>query len=590
MAVRGAGTLGLSEFLALLEERLDRLPPGELRAVLLAHAQRLPTRDRQAFLGIFPAGPDAVARQRRAPDADHACRDLLADIDSFAAQLSDGEYFEGWGWDDDLQDERAWGNESWVEEMDDLFARAADVFLAGNMTGARDVYGRLLEVFSLDEEVGTFSGPSAATEMVSTDVGEAVARYLRALYETTAPDARAAEVCQRYADLYYLAPSLSLHAIDGTRREKLPELDLFLPAWIDVLIERTDGIWVLAARQRLLTEAAVWRSGIAGLAEVARRSGPHQPTAYLDWIDALTEAGRPAEAAAAAREGLAVPGLPAERAAEVADRLAAVVLRQGDRSAALEARRQAWRAAPTRQRLLAMVTAAQAAGALHETLTAEADCPATAPDRLTAELLLLADRADEAADLLAKAPALGWSRADHPGAVVLPYLMIAAAGRPVPPRTTVVGRLFAAIDAIGGPDAVSPVGSLPDDEEMSGQIADGQPHDPASPQISLTGLLAQRLSTQDTPQRRQRWLALVQATVEQRVEAVVTSKHRGAYARVAELAAACAETLALRQDTTAGEAFLAQVRARYPRHVAFRRELDTAIRASSLLPAPPRRR
>jgi hypothetical protein len=33
MAVRGAGTLGLSEFLAVLEERLDRLPPGELRAV-----------------------------------------------------------------------------------------------------------------------------------------------------------------------------------------------------------------------------------------------------------------------------------------------------------------------------------------------------------------------------------------------------------------------------------------------------------------------------------------------------------------------------------------------------------------------------
>jgi hypothetical protein len=130
-----------------------------------------------------------------------------------------------------------------------------------------------------------------------------------------------------------------------------------------------------------------------------------------------------------------------------------------------------------------------------------------------------------------------------------------------------VGRLFAAIDAIGG-----------------------QPHDPASQQISLTALLAERLSTQDTPHRRQRWLALVQATVERRVEAVVTSKHRGAYARVAELAAACAETLALRQDATAGEAFLAQVRARYPRHVAFRRELDTAIRASSLLPAPPRRR
>jgi hypothetical protein len=56
MAVRGAGTLGLSEFLAVLEERLDRLPPGELRAVLLAHAQRLPARERQAFLRVTDSG------------------------------------------------------------------------------------------------------------------------------------------------------------------------------------------------------------------------------------------------------------------------------------------------------------------------------------------------------------------------------------------------------------------------------------------------------------------------------------------------------------------------------------------------------
>ena len=392
---------------------------------------------------------------------------------------------------------------------------------------------------------------------------------------------------KRYAGLYYLAPSLNLHTISGTRREELPDLEPFLPAWIEVLAAHTDGIWA-ADRQRLLTEAAVWRSGIDGLAEVARRPGPRQPTTYLAWIDALAKAG-PADAAAAAREGLALPGLPGERAADMADRLATATLRLGHTSRSLAARRQAWRAAPSRQRLLAMVAAAQAAGSLSATKAAEADDLPDAPERLTAELLLLADRPDEAADLLAKAPPLGWSGAGHPGAVVLPCLMVAATGRPVPPDTTVMGRQFAAIDTIGARDAMPSAGGFPGDAETSGQIAGGQPGGQA-PQIALSALLAQRLSAQVTPEQRQRWLALAQSTVEQRVNAVVTSKHRGAYARVAELAAACAETLTLSKDTPVGEAFLGQVRTRYPRHVAFRRELDLAVRSSSLLSLPPRSR
>jgi hypothetical protein len=588
MAIHSARTLALSDFLAAMEERLERLAPGQLRAVLLAHAQRLPARDREAFLGIFPGGPDSAASPARAPDQDGADPHLLADISAFCEQVRSGVYFQGWGWDDNLQDERSWGDESWVEEMDDLFARAAEVFLAGNMAGALDAYGRLLDALGLDEEVGTFSGPSAAADMVGTDIGEAVARYLRALYETTPPGERAAAVYQRYADLHYLAPSLSLHAIAGTRREQPADLSLFRSAWIDVLAANTDGIWA-ASRQRLLTEAAVWQGGIDGLAEVARRPGTHQPTTYLDWIDALAGADRLADAGAAAREGLALVDLPGERAAEMADRLATVTLRQGDTVTSLQARRRAWRAAPSRQRLLAMVTAARAAGALSATLIAEAEHHATAPDRLAAELLLLADRADQAGELLAKAPALGWSRPGHPGAVVLPYLMVAATGRPVPPCTTILGRHFAAIDAIGTRDATPSAGGSPGGEEPSGQNTDDQTGRPATPQVPLSTLLAQRLSTQAVPPQRQQWLALAQATVEQRVDAVVTRKHRGAYARVAELAAACAETLTLCRGTTAGEAFLTLIRNRYPRHVAFRRELDTAIRTSSLLPPPPGR-
>jgi hypothetical protein len=509
-----AGVLSLGEFLAALEDRLRALTADELRAVLLGHAERIPARERVTFLGIFAADPSAVAGLRCSPNADHADTNLLSDMDAFAGQLRSGAYFEGWGWDDDLHEERAWGDESWVEEMDDLFARAAEVFLGGDMRTARDAYGRLLDAFGLDEEVGTFCGPSAASDMVSTDIGEAVARYLRALYETTSPGERAGVVYERYAGLHHLAGSLSLRAIAGARREELPDLALFLPAWIDVLAAHTDGVWA-RDRQRLLSEAA-----------------------------------------------------------------------------SLEARRDAWRTAPTRPRLLALVTAAEDAATLEETLAAEADHPTAAPDRLTAELLLLADRVDEAAALLAKAKPLGWSQPGHPGAVVLPYLMVAATSLPPPPVTTHLGRQFAAIDTASTWDPLVALHDRRDgDCGMDGQIPRARPSESAAPQVLLSALLAGRLPGQASSTQRDRWLAAAGAAVEQRVAAVITNKHRGAYARVAELAVAYAESLTVCHDTAAGVTFLAQLRAHYPRHVAFRGELDTATSTSSLLPAPaPRRR
>src|SRR6266508_3688974 len=129
---------GLGGFLAVLEQRLAALPVDDLRAILVAHAERLPVRDREAFLAIFPA-PSATVSQVPGPcqvDCPDGTR-LLADIDAFVDRVRSGVFFEGWGWDDDLHEERAWGDESWVGEMDDLFAVAAEAFLAGDLALAR---------------------------------------------------------------------------------------------------------------------------------------------------------------------------------------------------------------------------------------------------------------------------------------------------------------------------------------------------------------------------------------------------------------------------------------------------------------------
>jgi hypothetical protein len=569
---------GLGEFLTLLEQRLAALPADDLRAALVAHAERLSPGDRETFLAIFPACSATVPQvpgPRPVPCPDGA--GLIADIDAFAERVRSGVFFQGWGWDDDLRQERAWGDESWVGEMDDLFAGAADAFLAGDLVLARGAYGRLLGAFSLDEEVGTFCGPSCPSDMLATDVPEAVARYLRTVYETTPLPDRAKELYARYAEVGHLAAGTGLHTIAGTRRSGLPDLGAFLPDWIEVLTAQTSGFWA-RDRQRLLTEAAVWHAGTDGLSAVARRPGDHQSTAYLDWIDALAREGRLDDAAAAAREAMTLAGLPAERDAEVADRLGELTVRLGDPPAALDARRAAWRAHRTRTRLLALVAAAEAAGQRTATLQAEADLVPAAADRLGCELLLLAGRIDAAAVALVASDPLGWSRPEHAGPVVWPVLLVAAIVPAVPDAQTQLGRQFAAVDTAGHRYGLTT--SEPDD-------GDGE----AAAPPSLSSLLASRIgSDAGTPRQRRQWLGAAREVADRRIDAVVGGKHRGAYQRVAVLAVAYAEALALAEDQAAGAAHVAAVRGRYPRHVAFRDELDRATATSALLPAPPPRR
>ncbi len=594
-----SATLGLKPFLEELAGRLEGLDRDELGQVVLAHAEGLPAGQRAAFLEIFPPRR-ASARHRRVPPAAPAidpeeAAQLLSDIDAFVETVRTGGYFQGWGWDHELREERAFGDESWVLEMDGLFEVAGGAFLDGALEFARDAYGKLLQAFSLDQEVGTFCGDRAAAEMVETDVGEAKARYLRALYETAPAAQRPQRLLEALEELDGIGPEASLQAVVDTRREPLPGLDAFLPRWVERLAAVPPEAYGFAREaRRLLAEAAALHRGAEGLADLARRPGPDQAQAYLDWVDHLAGAERVAEAVAAAREGLGAVTGPAEDRARLAERLAGLAGAQGDPAGALDARRQAWRAAPSVARLLALAGACPAAQ-LSAVLDGEAVLLAAppagpgsrgaaageGPDRTACALLLAAGRVSQATAGLRAAAALGWGFPGHPGPVVVPYLLVAGSGRTAPPaeKGSRLAELFAGLDA---PDWASGLG--PEAwRDRTGGTAGGGP--------SLTGLLTRSLERlRLAPDERRRLLQQAREVVEERVTAVVAGQHRGAYQRVAELAVACAEAMALGAGTDAGNGFIAAWHARHPRHSAFRAELDRATGASPFLSVPPRRR
>lgn len=169
MSRSGDKPLSLAESSERLDRRLKALPAARLRSILLSHAERLPPGERASFLAVFEGPP----RRRHGGDTD-----LLADVASVVAdppQLEDQEldlpHRRSEPWDDDAP-EVAW------PELDALLDRAGEAFQAGRLALARRAYQELFGAILERYQDGTID------LQLDSDLDEAKARYLRALYET----------------------------------------------------------------------------------------------------------------------------------------------------------------------------------------------------------------------------------------------------------------------------------------------------------------------------------------------------------------------------------------------------------------------
>src|SRR6266540_2126721 len=567
--------ISLQRFDRELRGRLEKLTPDEIRAAVLRHAAALPGPDRIAFLEVFAPAPGvdgaAVAAAAPAP-SDPALPDesVLDDIDAFVERLASGHYYEYWGWDDDQHDERAWGDESWAAEMDALFTAVHQVFLSGDLRLARAGYEKLLTAFGLEDGVGVFCGPVPPPEMIATDLAEASARYLRCIYQTAEADVRANDLAVAWLeDLPYGTQPAGLAAVREALPEDLPDFEAFLPEWLSWLRDNAASATALdPLLRRLLTEAALLHGSVDALGELARSGGAGQAEAFLEWIDALRGAGRAGDAAAACREALSCLPRQGPVQAAIAERLGGLAAAyEDDPAAVLDAWQQAWRAWPSSARLLAVHAAAQAAGDPDGTMgqvateaSAWTDSPINHDDCLRAELLLLAGRIDDAAALLDDASRM-WR---NPAQVVLPYLLAAGSGAVHRPDWSETGLARLVADAGGN---------------NTGKVVADQPPPLGPPPLGpppLGAVLRDLITRRTTqPQQRSRWLATARAAIDRHLQAIVGGQQRAYYNRAAQLAVACGEALSI-ADPDSSEDYIAAVRAKYLRHIAFRRELDAA--------------
>lgn len=453
-----------------------------------------------------------------------------------------------------------------------------------DLTTAVAAYERLLRIAAEAIEQGWTIAPEPADD---DTLQEAACRFLRGLYDVTAPEDRPGRLRQAVTGLQaVIVPgNLSLAGVAGAAPQPPPDLEAFLGDWVTALRPLADdsganGAWAHA----VLLEGVARLEGPRGLAALARSAGHRSGEAYLAWVDAARHAGDLDGAAEAAREGLGALAPGWQRAA-IAERLATLADNAGDKKAALEAWLEAWRSAPSLDRLLALMHLTRRAGAAAEivnTLAADARVQDAAPAVRVALLVLTGDLDSAVAmpEANRRAPVARQDR-DEADAVVVPALLIAGADATRDrrfPGTVLAGLLESADDVVARADRFS----FSDDADRPPLPA----HD-----LTLGGLLIEALDGLTLDAHRRRSLLDAGSTAAaDAVARIVEAKARRRYTAAARYAIAHADAVALAHGHAAGDGVADDAHARYPRHTAYRSELATTRARSPLLSPPPRRR
>ncbi|GIV76445.1 MAG: hypothetical protein KatS3mg050_0839 [Litorilinea sp.] len=581
------GKLSLKTFWEAVEQRLAECSADELRDILRGMARHVSPSARGEFLAQLGAGVVSSPTPATPWEA------LLDDIEDlfleFQEAMASADEWEEDNWRYEYGEDSSRPYDDFVEPVTLLFERTALAFDHGELPLAHQAYRRLFDLLDAEDDYGR---GLSLFHLTGLDQKEVVARYLRAVYEVT-PLARRPSVLyeemSRFSEYPFSAHQhMMLEDLLQISPHPLPDQEAFFKAWVAFLHTQSGS-----RADAWLREAVRMTEGTAGLERLARTEGRHHPRAYLDWFTDLEEAGQYREVLVAAREALeALPDDLPIRAA-IADHLCAAASVLNDPESLRAARWEAFLAKPTLARLLDLweafpagkerFTWMQRAAQHMEQLRArntsgerpyyptldldDLERPVVPDDALLAHARLLAGNWATAHRAVADKKVLGWSRTSSDQGLVLSFLLALLSGQPRQALSPNLERLWLWNLQITTLDRWTY--SLTGENEL-GQRAD---------RIYANYLVGGEENSQLRLEAGQEatYLAWCLDVARKRIDAIVSNQHRKSYNKAANLTVACAEVLSHRGEINAADAWVRDIRERFPRHHAFQRELRTAL-------------
>lgn len=567
--------LSLQRFIEALSDEISQLSDEELRRAVLGWAQHLPAAQRATFLSHFIPGNTPIEQSLiRQIDVES----LLTSIAELHERLERGDYFQGYGWDDEIYDERSFGDDSWADELSELFSDTDAVFMGGDLQGARTAYEQLFDILDLGDEVGVFTGAEEPVDMLDQDISESQARYLRCVYELSAQDQRATDFVQAWFSLSECGDQLSLRMIDEARPEQMPDFEAFLPGWIHELQVRLERQFTSRGRE-LLVEATLYHGGVEALGELARNATTAQADLYLDWLVTVLEIGDQEQGITVAREALGRLSQPGTTRARIADELAELLVAIPEE--ALEARRQAFRSDPKLHRLTSLYRAEQQFADPTLSMCRELEFFRNSPQApkipLVSQLVMLLFAGEvQAAMKLGLGSSTAGTVAGQALMVLLPYLLVSGLDKPLalPQRGSWLALLLSGTD----------VGEYAGLDLRSADLGRKISTSNESGEVRLASLLLQRIAGQNFSEtQRAQHARTAETQIEAVVQRIVGGRNRSSYELAANLIHCRAELGYLNGRPEEAEQFVATLAAKFPRHRAFHQELVDSRRRSHVL-------
>lgn len=557
--------LALKPFLETIEKRCVSLTREQLLDTLLGLAQTVPQDKRQQFLQNLTRSQTLKVEVAPLSEDNHdslvdSIQSLREEVEERMASIEDGSYYsennEAW-YEYSEEDGADYFSDEQKQGFEQFLAQVGTLFLSNQLTVAKKGFEELFK-FPLDHT------------SLNLDLRESRARYCRCLYETLPPERRVSELLTALAPEESPSPTPQ-HLLDGkypslqdlvdARPGKLPEFDSFLPAWQAALMNlHTDR----AALLRL--EANYLSQGLNAVATLAREWKDQQPYGYLFWIEKLiTQADWP-EVAIITQEALYALSYGEPRA-KVADALRLAAEQLGETSLLLKGQRERCLSLPGEVPLLNWFNEAEKQGRKAEEITIALNFLAN-KNRLTslyAKVCLVAGEIDKAFALAKEEKSYGWSYSS--AGVVFAGLLTAMLPPKTPPSLCIHHLLEHYVEKNAVASAVREEKSLPKGERMIDQV--------------LKGLHSQASS----PSQHIQWIQWAEQIGRGRIEHILNNKFRKAYHRAAEVLVALAEYFFLTERSEHGQSLIVYYRdVQYPRHTAFRNELNSVIKSSSVLP------
>jgi len=273
----------MSDLLDNITAQLQHYTHEEIVALVRDFLAGLDEKQHVRFLNLVAQGPRPLVAEAMGLEE---AEDLLDEIQALRDAIASDKYVEyGAGYDPDYGTHRGFGDDSWIDEMDDLFAAATSFFRAGQFEAAADAYLALFDIFDLSQDGFHFTRPEPA-KALHTDL-DAMKQNLFIAIARSDPEP-AVEAIEISDDLHYYGANryTLLDAWEG-REEWMAALETAL---IDhARRPATQSTSLLSHPAELLREFYRRYRALPNCEALCQEVGPQQGWPYEDLVGRYRE-------------------------------------------------------------------------------------------------------------------------------------------------------------------------------------------------------------------------------------------------------------------------------------------------------------